>query len=580
MTLIYGDLQVFEKTMAHELHQAAKKGDLNRINELLRESPRRVDINLPDHKGWTPLMYAVDSADAGVEMISTLLHNGANIDHTSVCFALSDLEKLALLIEAGADVRYQDEHGYDALINAAYGGDVLHNPQLIDILNLLISNGVSLRGMTTYGESSVRVLSRIGRFDAVHLLLKAGANPDDIKFTPLIEAVAFGSLNDVAAMVQSGADLEERDHWERTPWLIAIQTGDISKAKFLLERGSDRTARGRCGKPALFYAIENGHVPMLKWLLEIGTDIGQTDDFGETALRTAVECSNDESVDLLLAAGANVNQESNTGTALSYAGTRSIAMKLMEAGADPQHLSGGGRRAILGYPSEPDQDLLETSASEFRQNSSRTFGTQAPEIMNNSFWEGMIRSGISAYEAGVVFGIENKFEGTYKPIWCAQRFGQSISFLSDGRIVQIAGEHEDGYDPDFCIYNDVFVHSPEGDVIIYSYPESIIPPTDYHTATLVGDSIYIVGSLGYPGTRQYKDTPVYRLDTKTFQIEKVETGGNKPGWIYKHRAISLTPNEIQVSGGEILSWADDKEVHSCNSKTFVLDTAQGMWRTE
>jgi hypothetical protein len=28
-------------------------------------------------------------------------------------------------------------------------------------------------------------------------------------------------------------------------------------------------------------------------------------------------------------------------------------------------------------------------------------------------------------------------------VWCAQRFGQSLSFLPDGRVIQIAGEHED-----------------------------------------------------------------------------------------------------------------------------------------
>src|SRR5262249_36012233 len=148
-------------------------------------------------------------------------------------------------------------------------------------------------------------------------------------------------------------------------------------------------------------------------------------------------------------------------------------------GADPQHLSRSARRAILGYAPEPDQDLLETSASEFQQNRSRKFGTQHPEIMNNPFWEGMIRSGISAYEAGVLFSVGNKFDGTYNPIWCAQRFGQSLTFLSDGRIVQIAGEHEDGYDPDFCIYNDVFVHAGVGSVVIYGYPESVFPPTDF-----------------------------------------------------------------------------------------------------
>ncbi|HLJ89415.1 MAG TPA: ankyrin repeat domain-containing protein [Candidatus Angelobacter sp.] len=566
----------------YELHQAVKKGDLHRVSDLLNESPLKIDINQGDHKGWTPLMYAVARPEARIEILHALIRHGANIDQTSLSFALSDLQKLSVLVEAGADVRYEKEQGYDTLIDAACRPDVLHNPQLIEILSLLIANGVSLRGMTAYKESSIRVLSRVGRFDAVHLLLKAGANPNDIKFTPLMEAVTFGSLAEVAALAESGADLEERDYWERTAWLIAIQTGDIPKAKFLLGQGSDKSARGRCGKPPLFYAIENGHAPMLRWLLEIGTDIEHTDDFGETALKTAVECRNDESIDILLAAGANVNQESQTGTPLGFADTRGIAMKLMEAGADPRHLSGEGRRSILGYPSEPDQDLLEASATEFQQGRSRRFGAQNPEIMNNPFWQGMIRAGLSAYQAGTLFGVENKFDGKYEPIWCAQRFGQSITFLPDGRIVQVAGEHEDHYDPDFCIYNDVFVHDADGRITIYGYPESVFPPTDFHTATLIDNYVYLIGSLGYRGTRQYGEISVYRLDTTTFRIERMETSGDKPGWIYNHRAMLSRPHEIRVFGGEILSSANDndKEVHSKNLRSFLLDIERRVWRTE
>ena len=38
--------------------------------------------------------------------------------------------------------------------------------------------------------------------------------------------------------------------------------------------------------------------------------------------------------------------------------------------------------------------------------------------------------------------------------------GRSTVWLPDGRVVLIAGEHEDSYDPDFCIYNDVVVIQP------------------------------------------------------------------------------------------------------------------------
>ncbi|MEO8096619.1 MAG: hypothetical protein ABI811_02885, partial [Acidobacteriota bacterium] len=79
----------------------------------------------------------------------------------------------------------------------------------------------------------------------------------------------------------------------------------------------------------------------------------------------------------------------------------------------------------------------------------------------------MIRSGISAAEATQRYGDT----GDRSPVWCAQRFGQSLTLLPDGRAVQIAGEHEDSYARDFCIYNDVFVHEPDGTIQIYGNPE-------------------------------------------------------------------------------------------------------------
>ncbi len=378
----------------------------------------------------------------------------------------SDLQKVAGLVEAGADVRYQDENGYDALIDAVHGED---DDRLIEMLTLLINSGASLTGMSTYGESAVRVLSRLGHFDAVELLLKAGANPDDVNLTPLMEAVAFGTLADVENVIKHGADLEAVDYWERTAWLIAIQTGDIAKAQYLLERGSNRDARGRCGKPPLFYAIENNHPAMLKRLLELGIDVNQTDDFSDTPLIEAADYDNPEAVDLLLAAGADVNRKGNTSPALNHTSNRVIALNLLEAGADPQELSSEGRRAILGYPPEPDVELLTVSPKEFRTFRTRRFGTKNPETMSNPFWEGMIRSGVNAYQAIVKVEGERNYEANHPPVWCAERFGQSLTFLKDGRIVQIAGEHEDHYDPDFCIYNDVSVHDSDGSITIRSY---------------------------------------------------------------------------------------------------------------
>lgn len=187
----------------------------------------------------------------------------------------------------------------------------------------------------------------------------------------------------------------------------------------------------------------------------------------------------------------------------------------------------------------------------------------------------MIRSGISAYAARLL----NGGSPDDCPVWCAQRFGQSLTRLPDGRIIQIGGEHEDFYASDFCIYNDAFVHHPDGRIDIFCYPESVFPPTDFHTATLIGDSIYIIGGLGYRGSRRFGETLVYRLDTNTLAIHPVATGGDPPGWISGHRALLIGPNEIRISGGKLSSQGSKGETYEDNPHLHIFDTKGEAWRS-
>jgi hypothetical protein len=231
----------------------------------------------------------------------------------------------------------------------------------------------------------------------------------------------------------------------------------------------------------------------------------------------------------------------------------------------------------LGFAPDPDPALLNVSSDEFHHAFTRSFGKTNPQRMKEPFWEGMIRSGITGYGARELFHHSSPFR---VPVWCAQRFGQSITFLPDGRIVQIGGEHEDSYDTDFCIYNDVFVHERDGSIAIFGYPELTFPPTDSHTATLVGDSIYVIGSIGYLGTRRYGETPVYRLDVRTFRMERLDARGEAPGWIYKHRAVRVGPREIRVWLGKVLTRRGDEESEIDNVDCFVLDLDRLLWRRE
>jgi hypothetical protein len=310
---------------------------------------------------------------------------------------------------------------------------------------------------------------------------------------------------------------------------------------------------------------------MVRWLLGRGADPGQADGHGKTALMQAVDSEDLECIDILLTAGADIHVDAN-GTALNRTTSRDVALRLLEAGANPADLSSEAIRAIVGLPPASEAPLAAVSAGEFERSFARTFGNANPQRMGVPFWEAMIRSGVSAYHAAKRFG-----RAVGEPVWCADRFGQSLTLLPDGRAVRIGGEHEDYYDPDFCIYNDVFVHNGEAAVTIYGYPESVFPPTDFHTATLIGDDIYVIGSLGYHGTRRFGQTPVYRLSLLTFRIKPVEARGEPPGWIYRHRACVIGPRQIRIWGGIVVTSDGGVESHMPNPDVFVLDLDRMEW---
>ena len=485
-----------------------------------------------------------------------------------------DPQKVKALIDAGADIHYQRAYRYNALLDAVHGRDVSRDPRLLELLTLLVEQGVNLSAISDYAESGLRVLSRLGRFDAVQLLLNAGADKDQLQWTPLMEAVASGALAEVEALLEQGADLEARDWWERTPWLIAILTGDTAKAALIADRGADTQACGRCQCPPLFYAIQSHSLAMVRWLLARGVSVHQTDEFGTTPLIEAVKKNDVACAQILLEAGADIEADCN-GTALNQARSYEMVRYLLEAGANPAHLRYESQRTLLGFPPVSDQVLALVSLDHFKQASARRFGKTNPEPIPFRFWGAMIDSGVSAYRARCHFN--SPCEKLREPVWCADRFGQSLTMLPDGRAIQIGGEHEDSYDPDFCIYNDVFVHEPGGQFTIYGYPETVFPPTDFHTATLVDNFIYVIGCLGYYGTRHYGETPVYRLNIHTLQIEKLEPTGKPPGWLYEHRAIVVDSSAIRVWQGTLLSERDGEESSEPNLHNFVLDLKRLQW---
>jgi hypothetical protein len=83
--------------------------------------------------------------------------------------------------------------------------------------------------------------------------------------------------------------------------------------------------------------------------------------------------------------------------------------------------------------------------------------------------------------------------------------------------------------------------------------------------------MYIIGSLGYRGERQYGCTQVYRLNIDTLAMERLDTTGTPPGWISRHKATLTGDGQIRISGGKVCAWANGEETYDDNMQGYVLN---------
>ena len=224
----------------------------------------------------------------------------------------------------------------------------------------------------------------------------------------------------------------------------------------------------------------------------------------------------------------------------------------------------------------PTNEELPITRELFLEWRSPRAGNANPSVLTNPVWEWLIRTRMNAYQATQLLGGPSPFDAG--PGWCFDRFGQTTTVLTDGREVFVAGEHEDSYDPDFFIYSDVVVRSPNGEVAIYGYSKDVFPPTDFHTATLLKGSIVLIGSLGYQEERRNKkETQVLELMLDSFAIHKIDVLGASPGWIHRHNAaLSDDGQRITVFGGMVDPGSAEKSLKE-NVDDWVLDLGSWAW---
>ncbi|KAJ0703928.1 putative tetratricopeptide-like helical domain superfamily, ankyrin repeat-containing [Helianthus annuus] len=218
------------------LHFAAREGQTEVCKYFLEEL--KLDVNVKDEDGETPLIHAARQGH-----ITTAKY----------------------LIDHGADPSLSSELGATALHHVAGIGN-------IELMELLISHGVDVNSQSESGTPLIWAAGH-GQQDALKLLLKHKADPNietDDGITPLLSAVAAGSLQCLELLIQAGAKVNIIAGGA-TPLHIAADIGNSELITCLLKAGADPNMTDEDGLKPVQVAAARGNRAAVEMLLPLSS---------------------------------------------------------------------------------------------------------------------------------------------------------------------------------------------------------------------------------------------------------------------------------------------------------------------
>ncbi|MCY4328544.1 MAG: ankyrin repeat domain-containing protein [Endozoicomonadaceae bacterium] len=319
-SLSIDEIRVTDSIGNNALHMAAFKGHAECVSRLTQFG--FIDVNTRDFYGKTALHSAVDGNHPAC--IKVLIEAGADTNISNTIDSSTALHSavrrnyvkcVTVLLPAmnDAGINAVNDYGSCVLIIAA----VNRYPECIAAL--LKSDHIMLNKKDKDGNTAlICAINKVER-RCIDLLLKAGADvnaKNDFGINALHSAV--GKYSEYVELLLQHMDIDQINsttHKGDTALHKACFVGDLHSVIKLIQYGADVCSKNHRRSTILHMATAGGHLVVVQYLLYNipSIDINDKNCYGDTALHVAGYNGDEEIFSLLIGAGANIHVRNNKG---------------------------------------------------------------------------------------------------------------------------------------------------------------------------------------------------------------------------------------------------------------------------
>ncbi|QBB83766.1 MULTISPECIES: ankyrin repeat domain-containing protein [Wolbachia] len=146
----------------------------------------------------------------------------------------------------------------------------------------------------------------------------------------LFATVRSGDANQVADLINKGADVNARDNRGNTPLHLAVLADKLQVVEKLIEGGADVNAKNNHGATPLHWAALNQNINIVEKLIEKGANVNEKNKYDNVPLHYAAGYGSLSVIEKLIEKGADINAKSSNGDAPLHLATKNSHLDVLE----------------------------------------------------------------------------------------------------------------------------------------------------------------------------------------------------------------------------------------------------------